>query len=162
MIIVDGHELRTNSIIELCVLPNMMVHKMMAEIGRQVTDAVFVDTVGNLRFVTDAIYVLSYRKFVKTLLSLRSRHGFVLFIDSMAFIADKQVPDAQKIYNILWELIYVNDATVIVSNHYKVHQSKLVPRFGARWEMMVSYRVMLRYVKGKVVSSVHANELFER
>ncbi|KAH9411395.1 hypothetical protein HK407_05g09130 [Ordospora pajunii] len=162
MILVDGHELRRNSIIELCVLPDMMVHRIMAGIGRQVANAVFVDTVGNLRFVTDAIYVLSYRKLVKTLLSLRSRQGFVLFIDSMTFIADKQVSDAQKIYNVLWELVYGSDATVIVSNHYKVQQGKLVPRLGVRWEMMASYRVMFRHTKGNTVSSVHTNELFEQ
>lgn len=164
MLVVRGVELKENSIIELCVLPDMRVHDMMAELGKQVDQPVFLDTVGNLRFVADALYILSYRKLVKALLSLRSRSGFVLFIDSISFLADRPMTNLQRIYNILWSLIYKNNATVVVSNHYKVtsgaHATGFTPRLGLRWRMMVSYRVMFGYVKDEITARVYGNGLF--
>ncbi|UYI26534.1 KaiC domain-containing protein [Encephalitozoon cuniculi] len=163
MLVVDGVLMKKNTIIELCVLPDMRVHDMMAELGGQTDNPVFLDTVGNLRFVADAQYILGYRKFVKTLLSLRSRRGFVLFIDSISFLADKSMTNLQRIYNVLWMLIYENDATVVVSNHYKVVSSTngvgLTPRLGQRWRMMVSYRVVYTYVENEAVAKVYGDEL---
>ncbi|AFM99167.1 hypothetical protein EHEL_100740 [Encephalitozoon hellem ATCC 50504] len=165
MLIVDGMRLRMNSIIELCVLPDMNVHSRMVDLSRQVSKPVFFDTVGNLRFVADALYILSYRKLIKALLSLRSRRGFVLFMDSISFLADKSVTNLQRVYNVLWMLIYENDATIVVSNHYKIVSSmggvKFVPRLGQRWKMMVSHRVMYEYEGNKVVARVYSDKLFE-
>lgn len=161
--LVGGRELRMNSIIELCVLPDMKVHDIMVEMGKQVENPVFLDTVGNLRFKTNALYVLSYRGFVKELLSLRSKKGFVLFVDSISFPVDKLAVNMQKIFNLLWTLIYDNDATIVVSNHYKVVNSSgfasFVPRLGSRWKMMVSYRVMFKYLDGRLCIDVVSDEL---
>lgn len=165
MLIVNRARLRRNSIIELCVLPDMNVHNTMVELSRQTDNPVFFDTVGNLRFVADALYILSYRKLIKALLSLRSRQGFVLFIDSISFLGDKSMASLQRVYNVLWMLIYENDATVVVSNHYRIASStggaEFVPRLGQRWKMMVSYRIMYGYDGDKIVARVYGDELFE-
>ncbi|AFN83877.1 hypothetical protein EROM_100610 [Encephalitozoon romaleae SJ-2008] len=165
MLIVNRARLRRNSIIELCVFPDMNVHDTMVELSRQTDKPVFFDTVGNLRFVADALYILSYRKLIKALLSLRSKQGFVLFIDSISFLADKSMESLQRVYNVLWMLIYENDATVVVSNHYRIASNtsgtEFVPRLGKRWKMMVSYRIMYGYDGDKIVTRVYSDELFE-
>lgn len=161
MLTIDGEQLEMYSIIELCVLPDMRVHDMMIELSRQVEHPIFIDTIGNLRFMTNSLYILSYKTFIKTLLSLRSRHGFVLFIDSISFIADRPEAHPQKIYNILWRLVYENNATIVVSNHYKVLNSTYTPRMEFKWMMMVSYRVMFRYVGSETSMKVVRSEMFE-
>lgn len=142
----------------------MKVHNMMVELSKQVENPVFLDTVGNLRFRTNALYVLGLRKFVRTLLSLRSRRNFVLFIDSMSFLADKSVTNQQRIFNILWTLIYENDATVVVSNQYRTASTPgfvgFVPRLGRRWGTMVSYRIMFKYLGDSIVTEISSNDLF--
>ncbi|ADM12395.1 uncharacterized protein Eint_100690 [Encephalitozoon intestinalis ATCC 50506] len=166
MLVVNGTGLRRNSIIELCVFPDMNVHRMMVELSKQTDNPVFFDTVGNLRVVADASFILSYRKLVKALLSLKSRRGFVLFIDSISFLADKSVANLQRFYNILWMLIYENDATIVVSNHYRIVRNRGALDFalelGQRWKMMVSYRIMYKYVGDKVVAKIYSDELFEK
>lgn len=164
MLTINGVQLRMNSIIELCVLPDMKVHDMMVRLSTQVQNALFLDTVGNLRFAADASYILSRRKLVKTLLSLRCRHGFVLFIDSISVLGDRSVHSMQRVSNILWMLVYNHDATIVVSNHYRVVHTPgfagFVPRLGSRWRMMVSYRLMFKYTGNEVSVDVHTNELF--
>jgi hypothetical protein len=149
MLTLDGKQLRMNSIIELCVPPGSKVHNKMLELGKQVSSPVFFDTIGNLRLKAKAEYILSGSAFLRALDSLRAARGFVLFIDSITFIADEAILDLQRIYSLLWELIYSNDATIVVSNHYKIaggpSSPVLVPRLGLRWEMMVSYRLVYRH-----------------
>lgn len=166
----ENNPLQKYSLTEIITLPSLNVHLTMINISKQFEECIFIDTIGNIKIYSDfynlyinVVSVYSLRHFLRALEGLKSYHNFVLFIDSITFIVDKGLHNFKDIYASLWSLIYNNKCTIIVSNHYRLEKSNydvfLIARLGDVWSNIVSYRIIYKYDKNKLIYEIECKEL---
>lgn len=164
----DNKPLQKYSLTEILTLPSLNIHITMINISHQFNNCIFIDTIGNLKIYSDicnlfynVLSVYSLRQFMRELKKLKSKYDFVLFIDSITFLVDKGLNNFKDVYSMLWSLIYNNKCTIIVSNHYRVEKINndvfLVPRLGDLWSNIVSYRILYKYIKNKIIYTIEIN-----
>ncbi|EOB11334.1 hypothetical protein NBO_10g0093 [Nosema bombycis CQ1] len=151
---IDTSIIKPNSIIELCVIPDVQVHLIMKEISQMYENNYFFDTIGNLKFVVDnVIEIYSIRKLIKELKKMKEYEDFVLFIDSITIIGDKR-DGSSTVLSLLNELVIFNKATIILSNHYQyykdLHKSCFHPRLGKTFGKLMTTRVFFQYKRNKL------------
>ncbi|KAF9762867.1 hypothetical protein NGRA_1698 [Nosema granulosis] len=162
---IDTSKIRRNSIIELCVVPDVQIHLIMKQMSASFDHPYFFDTIGNLKYVVeDAIEIYSLRKLIRELNKMKAHDSFTLFIDSITIIGDKK-DGSSTVFSILWDLVYTNKATIILSNHYQyfVNGSKsyFVPRLGKRFWNLVNYRIFFQYKRNKLSYEIVDNSMLE-
>ena len=150
MITIGGVECCEESLIEICVLPDVSTGQIIAELSAQNPKSILVENTLNLSlFGLNAFYVSDHREFLRFLDTVK--HTW-LFIDSIALYVDtiREVESesmVKKLYNKLWELIYDRRVTIVVINHFKVKRDpiycRITPRLGFSWYKMCSYRIFV-------------------
>lgn len=160
MLVINNKTFPRNTIIELCILPDVKVHNIMIDISKQSENNFFIDTVGNLCSCLDIKPIFAHKQFIRVLKRLASERDFFLFIDSITFMLKKTFRH-QPIYNLLWSLVYKNNATIIVSNHYRVYYNKLKPMMTSKWTFMIGYRIFMRCSDGSIRMEVINNPVME-
>lgn len=141
-----NNEFPENCIIEFCILPDFPIYRLLDSI---VTDLgmVYIDTRGTLSTTKNCYRLFSHQEYSELFIQLKVMRDKLIIIDSVTAIVDScdDGNDIIGVYNSLWELIYFNNFSVIVTNHYKVLNRMYHPRLGNLWMLNVTYRVMLKH-----------------
>jgi len=152
---------KTNTIVDLVVLPGMDIASIILEATERFNRVFILDTQGDLysRFSTcgwDTEHTLGTSRisymFISTIDELYSRinslvslSNFALVIDSVTFVCDTSPLGIKSFSSMLWSLVYECGATVVTINHFRVDQQrkilKLVPRMGVYWLKVVGWQV---------------------
>lgn len=107
---------------------------------------------------TEYYFISGFNSLIKILIDLRKYNGFTLVLDSITFVADCSPQNIQYIINLLWELIYESNATVVTVNHYLIGKNdKLIPRMGARWAFFISYQVLFSSRNNEIIFEINKN-----
>lgn len=153
MIKVLSQEIQPNTITELYAFYDMNIHIILHNACKE-TDkrTVIIDTKGNF-FLSgiDCKYVHNIDEFFGELSLVKQLQSFILIVDCITFILDKEdrIDHLKRAFNIFWDLVYENDATIIVVNHY--HQMRIrdkiehMPRLGQFWCNMIDNRICLMW-----------------
>lgn len=83
---------------------------------------IIFDTVGNFYLAgSECHFISTLDELFESLVQLKHERDFVLLIDTLTFLIDIGLPfmECRRYFNLLWELIYENNAEVIVVDHYK-------------------------------------------
>lgn len=173
------HIFKEESLIEFCIFPQIQINKLFFELAKQKNKVFFIDTIGNIDILLKhqninleykCYRIFSINDFHEVYCTLKTEIGFYLFIDSITFVIewneydikpwDKNHP--KRIYNKLWELIYSNNATIIVTNHYKTKIENgnriFIPRLGNDFFRIISYRVLLENNDKEIVYKLIVND----
>lgn len=162
---IDMSKIKRNSLVELCVVPDVQVHLIMKQMSNSFEHNYFFDTIGNLKYVVeDCVEIYSLRKMIRELGRMKAYDSFTLFIDSITIIGDKK-DGSSTVLSLLWDLVYTNKATIILSNHYQYFvngkKSFFVPRLGSKFGNLMSYRIFFQYKRNKLSYEIVDNTLVE-
>ncbi|TBU10805.1 hypothetical protein CWI38_1150p0030 [Hamiltosporidium tvaerminnensis] len=171
---------KEESLIEICTFPQIQINKLFLEMAKQKKKVFFMDTIGNIDLLIkhqnrnkeyECFRIFSISDFYDVCSILQSETGFYLFIDSITFVIEwnkysikpGEENHPKKIYNKLWDLIYSNNATIIVTNHYRPKLENgnkvYVPRLGNCFFRIISYRVLLKNNDNEIEYKVIVNDL---
>ncbi|KAK6090726.1 hypothetical protein P3W45_000449 [Vairimorpha bombi] len=162
----DSNDLPRYSLTEMLVPPSCQIHKKLIDLQDQFDKSYYLDTVGNLMLYNThnsldiyVIYISSIRKLVRELHKFKTESNFLLVIDSISFLADKNVQIYLQVYSIFWNLITKNKCTVICTNHYrKAAKNLFVPRLGGTWSRIVTNRIFYKFLSNKLVYEIINND----
>ncbi|KAL6122843.1 hypothetical protein NUSPORA_00102 [Nucleospora cyclopteri] len=167
MISINDKNLDKNSFIDIVIQPdinslnviqslinneNIIVFDTEGNIYHSLLNAPVTDISSKIEINTNSytiIPIYSLTKLIKELEKLQKYNNFILVLDSITFVCDRDVLMIQEIVNILWNTIYTCNCTVICFNHYKIHLSnenyQLIPRMGKKYSNFISYRVFCEF-----------------
>lgn len=177
MLKLNGQQFIENSIIELCILPSYTLEKLFDSIETDLMP-IFIDSRGclsalnkfnqnmkissssqienkkgiKLMTINSTIYKIDdISSFENCCENLKKQNKILCFFDSLPALIDTLTDfnHTYTIYNRLWKLIYFNNFTFIVINHYRICDKFYVPRLGVLWISNVSYRILVKYSKYK-------------
>lgn len=95
---------------------------------------------------------------IRELKRLQNQFDFLLVIDSISFLADKNLQVYLEIYSILLNLILKNNCTVICTNQYRESDKNVfIPRLGGVWSKIVTNRIFYKFVSNKVTYEIIRN-----
>lgn len=134
-----------NSIIEFCILPDTPLDLLINNIKTDL-DIVYIDARGTLSTIKKCHRLFSYLECIKLFKSMKTMNNKLVFLDSITAIIDSCINSDQIVhtYNSLWKLIYFNNFTFIVINHYRFFNKRFIPRLGSLWLLNITYRIMIK------------------
>lgn len=164
MIEFQGIQLNENCIIEFCVLPRYSLKTLLENIISNL-EFIFLDTKGFLSALyqyekdknnhskkklinSDIFRIQNLKEFLKCFEELKQKKDKIIFFDSLPSLIDtfKDKKNIFLVLNIIWELIYFNNFTFIVINHYRIIDKSYAPRLGYTWILNVSYRILIKSI----------------
>ncbi|KAI5149009.1 hypothetical protein ENBRE01_0671 [Enteropsectra breve] len=95
------------------------------------------------------LYVSSGTKLLYYLETVKTKRNFVLIINTITLLFDFFPKNIQDTANLLWDLVYSCDATIITLNHYRINKNRnkynMIARGGITWQRNMSYQVLMFY-----------------
>lgn len=176
--------LEPNTIIDLVVPPGMDLEPVIFRLLDKSKDIFVIDTQGQInlyinshveetslqerfRNVSDQngyIFASSIGEIYTFIDRIMSCRNFILIFDSITFICDISPENIKRFANILWNVIYNCNASVITINHFKIDSDKkrrfrLTPRMGSYWKKIVSFQVEFFSMPDNIKCKIYKNNI---
>lgn len=153
MINIVNHEIVENTITEIYSFYGTPIHNILTDACKGLSrDVIIIDTKGNFMLSgVKCMYVHNTTEFFTELEKIKECKQFVLIIDCITFLLDKKerIEYLKRSFNIFWDFVYENEATIMIVNHFYEHRTKdrieYLPRLGHFWSHLVDVRI--KFVK---------------